>query len=365
MINDFLSSGYQVEYWNITEIYRSIGTFTDELNERYALRFDELSKVDLALNELDRTTSIVFVPFKYSKQFKELFTLLQKHELYLAGINIYPDSALRIDLHKFPKVLLFSYPVIKMLFKNIFNMLTQYFEPRIDIGIFNTYFSSINPRTNSINNPNFEIFKTLHGETDRLLDYRYILFADSFFPLHPECLSVSGNTQKLATQYHERMRHFFTWLEDHFKMPVVIAAHPSATYSENEFGDRTIIKHKTAALTKDAEIVIQHGSLSYIFAVLFNKPIAFVRTNQMDHYQNLFAGYKISYLAHLFGKKGYNIDNVKYDKIDFSKVDNTIREKYIYSEITSRETENKLNSEIVLETFAEIFAKLEQEKAQD
>jgi len=133
-------------------------------------------------------------------------------------------------------------------------------------------------------------------------------------------------------------------------MPVVIAAHPSSTYNNSEFGDRTIIINKTAQLIKDADIVLLHESTSHIFAILFDKPITFFKTNGMSFHIGVLAGF--------FRKPVYNIDKVQYGKIEFSKVDKGVRENYIYTQLTSKKTENMSNKEIVLGEIDKIFKKL-------
>lgn len=354
MIADFLNAGYKVEYWDLTAIYRASIVMPDELFDPYVVKVGSLADFETRIMNVSKANSIFILSFDYLKKFDELFGILIRNKCYLTRINIYPNyfGRMKMDLNVVQS--LFDLSFVKTILSNFKGIFLSFFT-RNNLSVFSHYFSCSPPRTHVINNPNFTIFKSIKEDQVRLIEHPYLLFVDSFFPLHPECAYYSNNSQKHAVAYYRRMRHFFDWLEVKFKMPVIIAAHPSSRYSNSEYGERKIIQHKTALLTRDAEIVLQHGSFSHIFAVLFDKPLVFIKTKQMIYYQDMFASYKISYLARLFGKKAYNIDNIKYDNIIFAKVDERIRNDYIYTQVTSKETEELSNSEIVINEFEKIF----------
>lgn len=358
MIDAFLGAGYNVEYWDLTSIYRPSVVMPDELHEPYVVKINNYSDFKLMVDKVLTVNPIFLLSFDYSKKFDKLFSILIANKCYLSRINIYPSyfSRMKFDtnLLKFVFDLSFLKSIMSDL-KGIFFSLVSFGD---NAKVFDSYFSCSPPRTHVINNPNFEIFKNLIDEERRLMPNDYILFVDSFFPMHPECSYFSKNYKKHAIQYYRRMRHFFDWLESNFKLPVIIAAHPSSTYKHNEFGPRQIVFGETALLTKDAEIVIQHGSFSHIFTILFDKPLVFIKTSQMKYYQGMFASYKIAYLAGLFGKKAYNIDKVHYNQINFTKVNKNLRENYIYSQITTKETEHLTNREILITEFEKIFIRL-------
>ncbi len=83
--------------------------------------------------------------------------------------------------------------------------------------------------------------------------------------------------------YFGSMRKLFDRIEAETGLEVVIAAHPRSKYEEmpDVFGTRRIIKGKTIDLVADSSMVVAHFSTSINFAVLCDKPILFITTNEL------------------------------------------------------------------------------------
>jgi len=359
LINDFIAAGYKILYFDISKIFTSNKSFDDELNETYVRKFNSYDKFTDSIKKCNKSNTVFILPFDKSKKYSKIFVFLKSNDYYLVRINIYPMGVWNVNIIKNLSWLLFSYSFLNMIFKNFFKLVLQLFDRSNRTEIFDNYFSCSLPCTNFINNPDFEKFIKIKNEKDKIINRGYLLFLDSYFPLHPECFNQTKKSNIHAINYYKRMRDFFDYLENRFEKPVIIAAHPSSSYTRGEFGDRQIIKNKTLSLVKDADIILQHGTLSHIFALLFDKPLVFIITNQMRYYEEMFADYKIRNLAAVLGKKAYNIDKTNYDKIEFTKVEKKIREKYIYSQLTTKETENITNKEIILTEFERIFRGLQ------
>ena len=130
-------------------------------------------------------------------------------------------------------------------------------------------------------------------------------------------------------------------------MPIIIAAHPKSEYTGKEFGGREIIKYQTNNLVTNASLVVIQTSNSISYVALANKPIVFILTdasNQIPRYK-----YATQTLAQLFDKNVYNIDKMKnnFSEIDYSPLDEKKRQSYIYTYLTSKETENSKNIDII------------------
>jgi hypothetical protein len=138
----------------------------------------------------------------------------------------------------------------------------------------------------------------------------------------------------------------------------VIAAHPSSKYSKESFGNREIIYGKTGELVKASDGVITHYSTSYVFPILFNKPLLFITTNHMKPVKN--GLYKrMQRRASELGKVAYNIDMMPVEQLIFSPVEEEARGRYIYRHVTSKETENQTNAQILCNAFDEMFVELQ------
>ena len=64
-------------------------------------------------------------------------------------------------------------------------------------------------------------------------------------------------------------------------MNIVVAVHPRSNYKEieNQFNNFDIISGSTISLVQKANFVFGHMSTSMNFAVLYNKPIIFLDSN--------------------------------------------------------------------------------------
>jgi hypothetical protein len=361
LIETYIESGFEVEYWDLHSILDNFASYPDELTDSYVIKFNSFSEVENRLVNVDKKNTIFILAFDFIWRYRQLFRLLVHHNCYLVRIDIYPNpfSFNQISFNKYTLQYIFSFHTLKMFTKYFKTTMYQLLKSKTQNKIFKNYFACISSdfRTNKINSPDYEIFKSIKDDSSRIIEDKYIVFLDIFFSSHPETIYLSKNSLTIAKDYQMSMCVFLDWIEQKFQLPVVIAAHPSSSYENQEFGNRKIIKNKTARLVKDADYVITHLSTTTVLAILFDKPLLFIKTNKM----NLHAGFslKISLLANYVGKYAYNIDKINYDDIEFTKLDRSIREKYIYSYITSKETENKSNEEIILSEFNNIFHKLE------
>ena len=134
------------------------------------------------------------------------------------------------------------------------------------------------------------------------------VFLDEYVPLHPDNTAAKFSRVPMK-KYYDQMRSFFDYIEGNFKLNVIIAAHPRSHYENlpDIYGRRPVIRGKTAELVKTAGYVIVHQSMSLNFAVLFEKPLIFVVTD--DYIRHLAEDPHPQWLADYFGKKLHNIDH--------------------------------------------------------
>jgi hypothetical protein len=361
LIDTYIESGFEFEYWDLHSVLENFTSYPEELTHSYVFKFNSLSEAENRLVKIDKKNTIFILAFDFIWRFRHLFHLLVRHNCYMVRIDIYPNpfSFNQISFNKYSLQYIFSFHSLKMFTKYFKTTMYHLLNSQKQNKIFKNYFACIASdfRTNKINSADYEIYKSIKNDASRIIEDKYMVFLDISYSSHPETISLSKNSLSIAKDYQKSMRKFFDWLEQKFQIPVVIAAHPSSTYENLEFGNRRIIKNQTARLVKDADYVLTHLSTTTVLAILFDKPILFIKTNKM----NIHAGFslKISLLANYVGKKAYNIDKVNFDEIEFTKLDRSIREKYIYSHITSKETENKSNKDIILSEFNNIFDKSE------
>lgn len=116
-----------------------------------------------------------------------------------------------------------------------------------------------------------------------LADGKYILFLDGNMTAHPETPPEEYVMDPIT--YFYKMNRAFARIEDLLGMRVIVAEHPSSRYEKSIFEDREIYSGSTAMLVKDAEMVMGHMSTAISYAVLFEKPLILIKTDEMNNFR--------------------------------------------------------------------------------
>lgn len=199
-------------------------------------------------------------------------------------------------------------------------------------------------RTYPLNHPDYEKFR--FGKLLSIVKEKYIVFSDIYFPLHPDYKYLLGVKNNIDPErYYRQMRDLFDKIESQYNLPVIIAAHPKSAYKGDEFGGRKIIKYKTDNLIANSEAVLFHYSCTLSYVALFNKPIAFIHSNLFEQFS--FLKNTVAEIAKSVDMPFYTLKDQQIPDIKFVKLNETIRNNYIYSYLTSPETKDIPNSETI------------------
>lgn len=358
LVGLLIKEGYDLEYWNVHSIAGNSRTFVDEISESYVRVIESTADFHMHLAKLTVYNTIFIIGFQ-EYVCPVLYQILQKKRFYIMHIGLSPSiTNFSIKSIYTEPSMYFSY--LKELIRKrniVINILYQSLTKK------NWYNSVVlcydsQHRTDAINSPDYDHYQVLKVEQERVNNQKYILFLDQYFPLHPEQQCSDRKRGVLALEYQKTMCDFFSKAERKHQMPVVIAAHPSSDYTTKVFAGRSIIKNNTARLVRDAEIVITHISTSTVYAVLWNKPIVFVRTAQMKLAGSLY--HKMKLYANYFGKECHDAEKANAEDIEWSMIRPDLRDRFIYSQLTTPENENKSNSEILLSVISSNFNRMEQ-----
>ena len=141
--------------------------------------------------------------------------------------------------------------------------------------------------------------------------------------------------------------------EKQYKTRVIISAHPTSNYSQNDFNGREILKLKSAELISNSKYVLSHHSTAVSYAVLNYKPIIFLT---IDDWIGEYEEYANSEFSKSLQSSLINIDSIKFeDSIPIKDVDISIYDKYKYNFIVSKDVEGIESSKIILKEFNEYF----------
>lgn len=343
-INDFICAGFDVEYWDVSQyIYPGIN-LVGEIQEVFIEKLNTYKQLKNNLDRIDVMQSIFIVEVIACWRNRAFFKLLSDKGCYTVRIDMYGNTILDVS---FKDKLLHMEPrrIFKILDRQVKQLLYDKYAAYHHMKGFDKILSSSALMSGRIpiNHPDYESYmeSTVYEKKDK-----YIVFLDVFFPFHPDLVYMIRMGAVSAKRYQESLNLFFKQLEQTYNLPVVIAAHPKADYTGQEFENRKIIKGDTVRLVREAALILLHASNSISYAILNNKPFELITNKEYN---------KVSYLtdaqrklALALGKKVYNIDMLETKDFDASAMNASDRDKYIYSYLTSEETMNSTNRDIIL-----------------
>ena len=203
----------------------------------------------------------------------------------------------------------------------------------------NTVFWNIN----SIDYDNYLRFDK--KENKPIINNDYIVFIDQNLPFHLDFVRNNEKPYVTAENYYNSLNKFFNFVETKTRKEVVIALHPNSE-NKHSFSKRTIIGN-TMNLVKYSKGVILHSSTAVSYAIIYNKPICMIETDEiinskMHSFNKLMAG--------ILKLPLFNIDKTK--NFEFLIGDyQTYKSRYI-----SKGYEN-LSMEIILRKINDSFFK--------
>ena len=346
-VDRFFQEGYRFEVWSIAELLKMPGTYIDKISDNYVFEIKSLKELKQKLDEAQFDQTIFIVEINSNKW--KVYNILKHYKLITVRINFYANT------------LGTTYGqanwIIRVFFKGNFKKLLlgklRELESSLikELGIlkdFDLFFSSKKELgiTYQINHPDYEKWRW-NANTKSLKHSKYFVFCDNFFPDHPDLQNYHYNIN--GESYRKTLCNFFQYLEDRYGIPVIIAAHPKAIYIDSDWKGRQIVKYKTDELVRFAEGVIIHQSNSISYSILCDKPLCMVTTddyNQIPTLQACFSAYK-----QLFDLPIYNLDHQNYTEIKFTQIEESKRKKYIYTYLTSPETQDLHNFDIINTVF--------------
>ena len=167
-----------------------------------------------------------------------------------------------------------------------------------------------------------------NSEDKNIFQKNFIVFLDQFLPSHPGAIMRGEKSKGTKEKYYPAINNFFSFLEKKTNKKIIIAPHPRADYSKlNPFQDRQLIEERTIQLVSNADIVLAHTSTSISYAVLYEKPIIFLTSNEI---RISYDDFRIDSLSRELGSSLFNIDKKNYEKVfgDGINVSKINKEKY-------------------------------------
>lgn len=293
-INEFKESGFEVEYWGLHKILHYVKNVNypyEEIDD-YVKYFETDSELFLQLREQNVENTVFVIEFWYTAETETIFKFLFKNKFKWVRIDYYINPTRSLEARASLKEML-KWSILKgNIFTKINNLLKRRQLPKkynIPYILFHTgtdtKFLGEARKYISLDYYDILTYEKIKN-TGSILDLKYIVFLDIMLVNHPD-VARSGNKNILnKKEYFYKLNMVFEFIEKELGLPIVIASHPKANYT-NEYGNRTVIKNKTAELVVNSEMVLTHGSLSVSYALLAHKKIGYIDLKELFN-KNLF-----------------------------------------------------------------------------
>ena len=290
LFNEFIQENYRLILIDISEITNRIafesvktGLIEDEYTENYRCSsYQELYK---HLNNLPLQT-IVFTRIQWSLKTYGIYCFLEKQKLsygYIAlnewnDIGVLKKTRLDNILHKFKFSTLINSIFVRipkrLLLKKGASFVICNTKERMEV--YRKRYTATSKTEILLLHSNVYEEALNNKNKERLVKEQYCVWLDSYIPYHSDNVSIGSTVD--PQNYYESLRYFFHYIEDLYKLKVVVAAHPKSDYSlhDDAYDGFQIIKMETCTLCRDAAFVITTASMSVMYPILYRKPILFI-----------------------------------------------------------------------------------------
>jgi hypothetical protein len=181
----------------------------------------------------------------------------------------------------------------------------------------------------------------------------YAVFIDGAGPLFTsDSFLLKTKIYFSVENWYPSLSSFFDFVESKTNKRVHIAGHYKSKHPEVSpyFGNRNVFYDKTKELIKNCSFVITRNSTAISYAVIYNKPIIFICSNETicDLNQMVY----INYLVNILNSKLINIDDYKTD-LNFKEylmINRSSYGNFKYNYLTSCDSQNlKPNFQVLLQ----------------
>ena len=203
------------------------------------------------------------------------------------------------------------------------------------------------------NSNDFSKFILNTKSNNKLFNNEYAVFLDSAGPLFTSDSSLTKSKVYFTVDnWYPSLCIFFNFLENIFSNEIKIAGHYKSIHKHisPHFGNRKVYYNITQELVRNCNFVVTRNSTAISYAIIYNKPIFFIYSNETikDKNQMIY----IKYLSKITNCKIININDFK-NGLDFSnllKIDESKYEEFKLNYLTSLDLNNlKPNYKILVE----------------
>jgi hypothetical protein len=329
-IGVFKEKGYDVNVWDLSKIVQSgsidhIVKNSGDFHREYLSRFDLTDTVVKKIAESPIKLNFITM-IGYDRDTRKIFKAISTngYDYTSTGpysIGVFPNFANERKVNYSGRLWFFNISYLTNLFKRIINLDLKLPARLFRIKPAKTFVLAGGTKSTAIGpiiGSSTKIIKIHAADYDSYLikmqknslhdAKKYIVYIDQAIAAATDAYARGRQLEIDADKYYSDLSDFFTKIEGHYKMPVVVAAHPKANYEKlgYSFGDHEIRSgFNSAELISDASLVLLHYSTAINLAITFKKPIIFLTSEVLEKYKKPF----IDGLSAYFGMKPININD--------------------------------------------------------
>ena len=282
-----------------------------------------------------------------SKKITDIFSVTSKY--YFKKINILAFRVLSI-LNIIPKVE-YYFETSQEKFNFLNNSLSKKIDKLLGFNFLSLYKKIYRINSNLVDN--FDILKLEKENNNEILNY--IVVADSGY-FHPDKLIYDilpkEKILENSKSYYKNLCEFLLSLEKNYKSKVSFCKHPRSSYPKDEFN---IIENSFKVFSENTEdeilksqmVIFTGGSSLVNFAILSNKKILFIKTDDQYYFSS-----QIDSIRQIIPLGNINLDkfsnlyknstldkNFHYDLYEKCKFKTTEYNKFIYNNLVYNKNE--------------------------
>lgn len=349
VIDDLVKNGFNVKYLDLSQFYFPYIDAPYSLNEDYVIKLNNEKEITSYLATIDFNSTIVILEAFPSWRSRKIHKFLSDRKADMVRIKIYPNNVLVKEslLRKVKHIGVKN--LLPLLGYKIYQKINNINPPKYTLSS-----NCISGFTTPINHPDYEEFIE---SKDRLREAKdYIVFIDECFPSHPEIKYWKGkDLDSIKDAYRQSLVQLFDYLKEKLSKEVVVCAHPKSDYKGDEFGQHKIVKGKTSDIIGQSALVLMHISTASSFAILYNKPIVLLSSEEYRENIKSALDYQKSF-SKILGLDIVDIDKWRPERMsDIKSLDEVKRQEYINKFLSPKETAEKSNSEIIVNFLEGLF----------
>lgn len=298
--------------------------------------------------DLKKKTFVICL-FSKIREYLHYMQYLESKNFFWGFIDLKLSPVPKTNIVNFLRILMIKknkiYYLLLIFKKKLFKLPNPKF--LISINDKNKYSDSKNSNQFLVRTNNFNYDKFIELKKSKKINKKYILYLDEALYFHDDYKYQDFNCHlSNKKSFYIKLTSLFKKLEKKYQMPVYIALYPrfQNLWGFKFFKDFKCISDNTAYMVKNCEVVLAHSSSSIDFAVIYNKPLNLIKSDNFSIYLNL----NIAELKNILNVNLLNLED------NCSDINFNIKKKYysnFFKNFIGKKNETKKSYELIHENF--------------